>query len=138
MSIAYKFNNLVTAHLDSLDPTNNVLHACADNKDVTVTTSNCSSDSCHGQLPKLQPLSIHLLAATARSLFGNLLSDYLNVLTIALHQAIADTGATSIFIMDGVGVVNKCISPKPLTINMPDGRKVKSTTFMTSQSRDCP
>ena len=138
MSIAYKFNNLVTAHLGSLDPTNNVLHVCADNKDVTVTTSNCSSDSGHGQLPKLQPSSIHSLAATARTLFGNPPSDYLNVLIIALHQAIADTGATSIFIMDGVDVVNKRISPMPLKINMPDRHKVKSTTFVTSQSRDCP
>jgi hypothetical protein len=31
------------------------------------------------------------------------------------------------FNMDGVDVVNKCISPKPLTFNMPDGHKVKST-----------
>jgi hypothetical protein len=127
MSIAYKFNNLVTAHFDSLDPTKNLFHACMDNNDETVTTSNCLSNSRHGQLPKLQPLFIHLLTATARTLFVNPLADYLNALTITLHQAIADTGATSIFIMDGVDVVNNRISPKPLTINMPQGRKVKST-----------
>ncbi len=42
-------------------------------------------------------------------------------------HAIADTGAMSISIMDGVDVVNKRVSPKPLTINMLDGRKVTST-----------
>jgi len=31
------------------------------------------------------------------------------------------------FIMDGVDVVNKCIATTPLIINLPDGKKVKST-----------
>jgi hypothetical protein len=39
----------------------------------------------------------------------------------------ADTGATSIFIMDGVDVANRCVATKPLTVNLPDGRKVKWT-----------
>jgi hypothetical protein len=139
MSIAYKVNNLVSAHLDSLDPTKNVLHAYEDDNDITVTTSNCLYDFCHGQLPTLQPSSIHLFAATARTLFGNPPSDYLNALTIALHQAIADTGATSIFIMDGVDVINKRISSKLLTINMPDGHKVKSTHICDiTIYRGCP
>ncbi len=42
-------------------------------------------------------------------------------------HAITNTGATSIFIMDGIDVANKQVSLKPLTINMPYGRKVKST-----------
>jgi hypothetical protein len=46
---------------------------------------------------------------------------------IATLHAIADTGATSIFVMDGVDVANKQIASKPLTINLPDGRKVQST-----------
>ncbi len=33
----------------------------------------------------------------------------------------------SIFIIDGIDVINKRITPKPLTINMLDGRQVKST-----------
>jgi hypothetical protein len=41
--------------------------------------------------------------------------------------AIADTGATSIFIMDGVPVHNKRKAVNPLTINLPDGAKVRST-----------
>jgi len=42
-------------------------------------------------------------------------------------QAIADTGATSIFIMEGVDVDNKRLSKKPLKINLPDGNIVHST-----------
>jgi hypothetical protein len=67
------------------------------------------------------------MAATARNLFSNLMPQYLNAITIATNQAIADTGATSMFIMDGVEVENKRLTKKPLIINLPDGRKVKST-----------
>jgi hypothetical protein len=55
------------------------------------------------------------------------LQEYLNAITIASTQAIADTGATSIFIMEGAKVVNKRCTSKPLSINMPDGRKMKLT-----------
>jgi hypothetical protein len=68
-----------------------------------------------------------LVAATAHHLLGSPLPQYLNGITIALNQAIADTGATSIFIMDGVNVENKCIATQPLTINFPDSKKVVST-----------
>ncbi len=58
--------------------------------------------------------------------------EYLNAITIATTQAIADMGATSFFTMDGVNVVNKCLAHKPLIINMPNGRQMKSThTFAT-------
>ncbi len=67
------------------------------------------------------------LAATAQILFGNPMQQYLNAVTIATNEAIADTGATSIFIMEGVDVENKRVTKKPLIINLPDGRKVKLT-----------
>jgi hypothetical protein len=51
----------------------------------------------------------------------------INAVMIGRNRAIADTGATSIFIMEGVDVVNKRIATKPLIINLPDGKKVKST-----------
>jgi hypothetical protein len=72
---------------------------------------------------------MQLIAAMARSIFGQPSNKYLNAIRIASTHAIADTGATSIFIMDGVCVVNKRITNNPLTINMLDGRKVKSTHF---------
>jgi hypothetical protein len=77
------------------------------------------------KLSPAQPLSS--IAATTRDLFGNATSETLNAITIAASHAIADTGATSIFVMEGVDVENKCVAIKPLTINLPDGRKVKST-----------
>jgi hypothetical protein len=54
-------------------------------------------------------------------------AQYLNAITITTTQAIADTGATSIFIMEGADVDNKRIAENPLTINLPDGKKVLSS-----------
>ena len=42
-------------------------------------------------------------------------------------KAFADTGATAIFVMEDVPVDNKRAVLKPLTINLPDGTRVKST-----------
>ena len=52
---------------------------------------------------------------------------YLNALTIATKLAITDTGTASIFVMEGVNIHNKQPAKKPLTINLLDGRQVKST-----------
>jgi hypothetical protein len=51
----------------------------------------------------------------------------LNAITIAYNLAITDTGATSIFIMEGVKVANKHVAVKPLTIHLPDGKKILLT-----------
>jgi hypothetical protein len=67
------------------------------------------------------------LAATARHRFGAPLPHYLNATTIATLQAIADTGATSILVMEGTPIQNLWPAIHPLTINFPDGSKVKST-----------
>ncbi len=67
------------------------------------------------------------IAVVASHLWGNPLPQYLNVITNATNHAIVNTGATSIFIMDGVDVDNKQIATKPLTINLPDGTKVMLT-----------
>jgi hypothetical protein len=67
------------------------------------------------------------LAALARILYSNPKPQYLNAITIATNLAVTDTGATSIFVMDGVYVENKRLATKPLTVNLPDGRKIKST-----------
>ena len=63
----------------------------------------------------------------ASRIFGKPSMQYLNAMTIATSELIADTGATSIFIMEGVGVKNKRPAIKPLTINLPDGRQIKLT-----------
>jgi hypothetical protein len=67
------------------------------------------------------------MAMAARALFGNPMPRYLNAITIAANQVIADTGATSIFIMAGADVNKKHLAVKPLTINLPDGKQIQST-----------
>jgi hypothetical protein len=42
-------------------------------------------------------------------------------------QGIADTGTTSIFIKEGTPCHNMQPATKPLTVNLPNGRQVKST-----------
>ncbi len=42
-------------------------------------------------------------------------------------HAVADTGATLVFIMTGMPMMNIRPATHPLTINLPDGRVVKST-----------
>ncbi len=67
------------------------------------------------------------MVLTAHALFGHPMSQYLNALTIATNQAITDTGATSIFIMEGADVDNKRPAMSPLMINLPDGKQIRST-----------
>ncbi len=43
------------------------------------------------------------------------------------NNAITDSGATQIFVMDGTPVVNKCRTTCPLKVSLADGRKVTST-----------
>jgi hypothetical protein len=52
---------------------------------------------------------------------------YLNAIAIAASQAIAYTGATSIFTMEGTLCKNLRPATRPLTINLLDVTKVKST-----------
>jgi hypothetical protein len=45
----------------------------------------------------------------------------------ARTHAVADTGATSLFVMEGLKMSNVKIAKKPLSINLPDGEVLKST-----------
>ena len=95
----------------------------SDDDDRTIVTSNCERDRHIVPITTPRP---HPLAAAAHHLFGMPTQESLNAITIDTQQAIADTGATSIFIMDGVDVDNKRVASNPITINLPDGRQVKS------------
>jgi hypothetical protein len=113
--------SLISAYFP--DPTENINAVYANDVttyDITVVMSNRVTKK--KEINK-QPRS---LAESVRKMFGPPMPQYLNALTIAASQAIADTGATSIFVMEGVDVENKCPSTKPLTINLPDGRQFKS------------
>jgi hypothetical protein len=54
-----------------------------------------------------------MIAATTQTIFGHPSQEYLNAITIATNQAIADIGVTSIFIMDGINVIDKWFARKP-------------------------
>jgi hypothetical protein len=72
-----------------------------------------------------QPALSPSLAAIARHLLGAPTPLYLNAIMIATLQAIADTGATSIFILEGKPVKNIWPATKQLTLNLPNGSQVK-------------
>ena len=138
---ANKCKNLVSAIQNTSDPT--ISYIDFSNND-TVTALNLllgmptvSHPLCAAMLSPLTTVinvgtigcdqARHIRAAAAGKLFGCPTQQYLNALTIATTHAIADTSTTSIFIMEGVDVVNKCIATTPLTINLSDGTKVKSS-----------
>jgi hypothetical protein len=60
-------------------------------------------------------------------MLGALNPQYHNAIAIAASEAIADTGATLIFIIEGTPCKNLQPAVHPLTINLPDRTKVKST-----------
>ena len=97
-----------------------------DDDNITVLTSNCSNSTkwSPGNICPASPCPS--LAATGRQIFGAPSQQYLNAIVIKTNQAIADTGATSIFIMKGTPVNNLQPSSQPLTIYLPGESKVKS------------
>jgi hypothetical protein len=113
--------HLVSGCKPASDPTPINSTSSKDDDNVTIITSNRLH---HWPTPQQVWPSI---AMTACTLFGSPMPQYLNALTIATNQAIADTGATSIFIMEGADVDNKLPATVPLTINLPDGKWVQST-----------
>jgi hypothetical protein len=79
-----------------------------------------------------------LIAKVAQELFGNPMPQYFDARTIATNQVIAKTGDTSIFIMVGADVNNKHLAVKPLTINLPEGKQIKSTHVCNIQIPGLP
>jgi hypothetical protein len=46
---------------------------------------------------------------------------------IASMHAVANTGATSVFVMAGAPAKNICMATKPIQISLPNGKKIVST-----------
>jgi hypothetical protein len=85
-----------------------------DNDDITVPTSNVSSQS----TPSYKSCALdHILA---KNFVGA---------AFCLHttDAIADLGATQIFVMEGTPVINKRVMTWPLKVALADGLQVMST-----------
>ena len=115
-------NSIKHALSISLDPIQliNVVSDVEDDE-VSVAASNTTTTRHH--------TSIHQNAHNHNSTrHVNPKIDAINAMTIAPSHAIADTGATGIFVMDGSKVENKRrLATKPPIVNLPDGTKVKST-----------
>jgi hypothetical protein len=119
-TIANKCNNLVSA--SSSNPTQIINVAVVkDDNDMTVVTSNCTRPIDVSHTLATKPAMWHTLAAMARHVFDTPTPQYLNATSIMASQVIANTEATSIFIMGGTPVKGMCLAIKQWTINLPDG-----------------
>jgi hypothetical protein len=131
--IANKCKSLISAYFP--DPTENINAVYANDvttDNITVVMSNRVTKK--KEINK-QPRS---LAKSARRMFGAPMPQYLNALTIAASQAIADTGATSIFVMEGVKLR---INIRPQSHWQSTSRMVDKSNlriYATSTSRDYP
>jgi hypothetical protein len=97
--IANKCKSLISAYFPDLTENINAVYAKdIMTDDITVVMSNRVTKK--KEINK-QPRS---LSESARKMFGLPMPQYLNALSLAALQAIADTGATSIFFMEGVDV----------------------------------
>jgi hypothetical protein len=83
--------------------------------DITIIASNCSRT--HSAAHSTNTISTKI--APEQQHYANML--------IKMSYAIADTGATSIFVMEGTPMDNVQLTAHPITINLPDDKKVLST-----------
>ena len=100
--VADKCNQSIDIYAnDTLDPTQ-IINATVviDDDDKTIITLNWTQDM--PNVHRGNATSNKTMAATARGLSGAPNPQYLNAIAIAELPAIADTGETSIFIMEGM------------------------------------
>jgi len=121
MKIEHKLNYVAYVSLDlsNVEINNNYVVAADDSNDndQTIIMSNTTRHPTHRQQVGPQRVAN---APTA----GDFIRQEQDC--IKTTSAIADTGATSIFIMEGVPMHNKRVAVHPLTINLPNGAKVRS------------
>jgi hypothetical protein len=87
-----------------------------DNDDITIPTSNVSTHRSRPGLYKARAIKHIIKNDMAGGAF-----------CLTRDNAIADLGATQIFVMDGIPVINKCPAMRPLKVLLADGRQVMST-----------
>jgi monoamine oxidase len=83
--------------------------------DTTIIASNCST---HHSATNINS-NISPQSTSKHQQYAHML--------IEMTHAIADMGATSIFVMEGTPMENIRPTLDPITINLPDGKKVMST-----------
>ena len=87
-----------------------------DDDDITVVTSNISDGSTNSLESAFSSFAPRQQSKWAYA-----------AMTITSNEAIADLGATQIFIMDGTPVHNKQKTMRPLKVALADGRRIMST-----------
>ena len=104
--IADKCNQSIDIYANNTsDPTQIInVTTTSDDDDTTIITSNRTQDA--PNLHSVHATTNKSMAATARDMFGAPNPQYLNAIAIAASEAIADTGATLIFIMEGTPCKN--------------------------------
>jgi hypothetical protein len=118
-NVAFKCNETFLVISTALDPTqlfSPVSELVVDDDDITVVTSNVldgSTTSLESAFSLYAPRQASKWAYAA--------------MTIASTDAIADSGATQIFVMDGIPVHNKRKTMCPLKVALADGHQVMST-----------
>ncbi len=118
-NVAFKCNETFSVMSTTSDPAllfSPVSEFIVDNDDITVVTSNVSN----GLTTSLE-LAFSLFAPRQQS------KCVYATMTIASNEAIADSGATQIFVMDGTPVHNKRKTTCPLKVALADEHWVMST-----------
>jgi hypothetical protein len=118
-NVAFKCNETFSVMSTTLDPTllfSPVSEFIVDDDDITFVTSNKSN----GLTTSLE-LAFSSFAPRQQSKCAYA------TMTIASNEAITDSGATQIFVMDGTPVHNKQKTTCPLKVVLADGRRVMST-----------
>jgi hypothetical protein len=102
-------NSTISLYPTQLDVAASIFAINNDN-DNTVVTSNCSLKHSSANSAQTAPEHRH---------YANMFID--------VSHAIIDTGATSIFVMEGTPMEKIKPTMSPITINLPDGKRVRST-----------
>jgi hypothetical protein len=101
-NVAFKCNETFSVISIALDPTQFVSPAnevSGDDDDITVVTSNVLTGLTTSQQSAFSLFASPKKQSTAKWAYA--------AMTIASNEAIADSGATQIFVMDGIPVHNK-------------------------------
>jgi hypothetical protein len=118
-NVAFKCNETFSVISTASDPTqmvSPVSEVVMDDDDITVVTSNVSDGSTTSLESAFSSFAPRQASKWAYA-----------VMTIASTEAIADSGGTQIFVMDGIPVHNKQKTTCPLKVALADRRRVTST-----------
>jgi hypothetical protein len=136
-NVAFKCNETFSVISIASDPTQIFSPAhevIVDDDNITIVTSNVSTGSSTSQQSAFSlfaPRGVLPLGNgfcyTPKKQQGSKWAYAAMTMTIASSEAIADSGATQIFVMDGIPVHNKQKTTCPLKVALADGRRVMST-----------